>query len=256
VFDTDGTFDIQRLQTLLRTRLSHTSPPDGNTNGQIISVALRNVHIFRPESSSQLAAGLANLSSYHMGNLPTSGIALLAIDSASSFHWLDRLATERGTSVHPMTLAAPLSMPPNNFPKSFHPALWSFRRSHYPVIVILNCIPSPTPAARNVSDSNLNRQFLPFLSTSVNRTSSLSNSAHITRTPPTCQITLDLIRVVPSSHTAAGKRWISSLTPHVDVHVHVKTALNHTEHLHMQIDHERVIITTTDVSHTSDNEEE
>jgi len=252
VFDTDGTFDIQRLQTLLRKRLSHSPPPDENTTGQIISVALRNVHIFRPESSSQLAAGLANLSSYHMGNLPTSEIALLAIDSASNFHWLDRLAAERGTLIHPMALAAPLSTPSNNFLKAFHSALWSFRRSHYPVIVILNCVPSPTSAARNVSALDLNRQFLPSRSTSVNQTSSLSNSGHGARLSLTYQITLDLIRVVPSSHTAADKQWISSLTPQVDVHVHVKTALNHTELLRMQINHERVVI-MTDVS---DNEEE
>ena len=252
MFDTDGTFDIHRLQTLLRARLSHSPPPDENTTGQIISVALRNVHIFRPMSSSQLAAGLANLSSYHVVNLPTSEIALLAIDSVSSFHWPDRLAAEQGTLIHPM---GPLSTPLNNFLKTIHPALWSFRRSHHPVIVILNCLPSPTSAARNVSALDVNRQFLPSPSTLVNRINSLSNSGHVARLSPTYQITLDLIRVVPSSHTAADKQWISSLTPQVDVHVRVKTALNHTELLHMQINHEQVI-TMTDALHTSDNEEE
>jgi DNA-repair protein XRCC2 len=252
VFDTDGTFDIHRLQTLLRTRLPPNFPSDPNTPGQIISVALRNVHIFRPKSSSQLAAGLANLSSYHVCNLPTSEIALLAVDSASSFYWLDRLAAERHTSPHLMNPATPLPTTSNSPLPTILTALRSFHRSHYPVILILNWVPSPISAAGNVPAVQLYKQHLPSSSTLVNRTSLFPDHG---RVMPflTHQITLDLTRIIPSSHSEEQR--IASLT-HVDIRVHVKTAVDHTELLLMQINPERVIITMADTAYTSNRDRE
>jgi DNA-repair protein XRCC2 len=225
-------------------RLPH-SFPDENTHGQIISVALRNIHIFRPKSSSQLAAGLANLSSYHVCNLPTSEIALLAVDSASSFHWLDRLAAERHTSPHLMN---PL--------QTILTALWSFHRSHYPVTLILNWVPSPISAAGNVPAVQLYKQYLPSSSTLVNRTSLFPDPSRAMHLCLTHQITLDLTSVVHSSHSAVDEQRTASLpVTHVDIHVHVKTAVDHTELLFMQINPEQVIITTADTTNTSDGEE-
>jgi DNA-repair protein XRCC2 len=253
VFDTDGTFDVHRLQTLLRMRLPHSSPSDENAPGQIISVALRNVHIFRPKSSSQLAAGLANLSSYHVCNLPTSEIALLAVDSASSFYWLDRLAAEP----HLMNPATPLPTTSNSPLQTILTALWSFHRSHYPVILILNWVPSPISAAGNVPAVQLYKQHLPSSSTLVNRTSLFPDHSRATHLFLTHQITLDLTRVVPSSHSAVDEQRIASLpVTHVDIHVHVKTAVDHTELLLMKINPEQVIITMADTAYTSDREEE
>jgi DNA-repair protein XRCC2 len=252
VFDTDGTFDIHRLQTLLRTRLPPSFPSDPNTPGQIISVALRNVHIFRPKSSSQLAAGLANLSSYHMCNLPTSEIALLAVDSASSFYWLDRLAAERHMPPHVMNPATPRPPTSNSPLQTILTALWSFHRSHYPVILILNWVPSPISAAGNVPAVQLYKRHLPSSSTLVNRTSLFPDHGRVTPFL-THQITLDLTRILPSSHSEEQR--IASLT-HVDIHVHVKTAVDHTELLLMQINPEQVIITMADTAYTSNRDRE
>ncbi len=252
MFDTDGTFDVHRLQTLLQTRLPHSFPSDENTPGQIISVALRNVHIFRPRSSSQLAAGLANLSSYHACNLPTSEIALLSVDSASSFYWLDRLAAERHAP-HLMNPAAPPLTTSNNPLQTVLTALWSFHRSHYPVILILNWVPSPISPAGNLPAVRLYKQHLPSSSTLVSRTSLFpdhNRPMHFL----THQITLDLTRGVPSSHNAVDEQGKAPLS-HVDIHVHVKTAVDHTELLFMQIKPEQVIITVADAC-TSDREEE
>ena len=251
MFDTDGTFDVHRLQTLLRTRLPHSFPSD---EGQIISVALRNIHIFRPKSSSQLAAGLANLSSYHTCNLPTSEIALLAVDSASSFYWLDRLATERHTP-HLMNPAAPPPTTSNNNPlQTILTALWSFHRSHYPVILILNWVPSPISAAGNLTAVHLYKQYLPSSSTLVSRTSLFPDHSR----PMlflTHQITLDLTRGVPYSHNAVDEQGKASPS-HVDIRVHVKTAVDHTELLLMQIKPEQVIIIVEEAPCTSDRDEE
>jgi len=253
VFDTDGTFDVHRLQTLLRARLPRSFPPDENSTGQIISGALRNVHIFRPKSSSQLAAGLANLSSYHIRSLPTSEIALLAIDSVGSFYWLDRFAVEQRMSSHLMSVATPPSKPSNNALQTILTGLWNFRRSHYPVIVILSWGSSLISTEGNVPAFQPHRQFHPFFSTLVNRTSSFSDSSHPL---PTHQITLDLTRGVPSSHTAEDKERIVSLERHIDIHVQVKSAVDHAELLHMQINPEQVIITMSDVADVPDNEEQ
>ena len=217
-------------------------PSDETIPGQIISVALRNVHIFRPKSSSQLAAGIANLSSYHAFNLPTSEIALLAVDSASSFYWLDRLAAERHTSPHLMNPATTTS---NNPLQTILTALRSFHRSHYPVILILNWVPSPISAAGNLPAVQLYKQHLPSSSTLVNRTSLFPD--HSRAMQLTHQITLNLTHVVPSSHNAVDEKEqrMASLS-HADIHVHVKTAVDHTELLLMQINPEQVIITTAD----------
>lgn len=251
VFDTDGTFDIHRLQTLLRTRLPH-SLLDENTTERIISVALRNVHTFRPKSSAQLAAGLANLSLYHMRSLPTSEIALLAIDSASSFHWFDRLAAEQR---HLISLATPPPTPSNNPFQTILTALWSFRRSHYPVILILNWGLGPFPAAGNFPALQLYPLLFPHFPTIVNRASLFPDPSHTTPLFLTHQITLDLTRVVPSSHSAADEQRSTSLGRQVDIHVHVKTAVDHAELL-MQIHPEQVIITAPDVAYATDSEEQ
>ena len=239
VFDTDGTFDVHRLQTLLRMRVPHSFPSNENNTEQIISIALRNVHIFRPTSSLQLAAGLANLSSYHSRCLPTSEIALLAIDSARSFYWPDRFAAERSHLMTPpaRTLNYPL--------QAILTALWSFRRSHYPVVVILNWGPSPISAAGNV----------PAFGTLVNRASSFPDpgyaSPFLTR-----QIILDLTCVVPSSYNVVDEQGMVPPARHISIHVHTKTAVNHIELLHMQINPEQVIITMADVTHDTDSEEQ
>jgi hypothetical protein len=250
VFDTDGTFDIHRLQTLLRKRLPHNFTSGESATEQIITIALRNVHVFRPKSSPQLAAGLANLSSYHSRCLPTSEIALLAIDSARSFYWPDRFAAERAQL---MNLATPPPTASNNPLQTTLTALWSFRRSHRPVIVILNSGPSSMSAAGNVPVFQRYKPFLPSFATLVERTNLFPDAGHDSSlfVSHTHQITLELVRTVPSSHNA--EQGMVSLVRHIDVHVRVKTtAVIHTELLHMQISPEHVNITMADVAHDID----
>jgi len=250
VFDTDGTFDVHRLQTLIRMRLPHNFPSGENATEQIITIALRNVHVFRPKSSPQLAAGLANLSSYHSRCLPTSEIALLAIDSARSFYWPDRLAAERSQL---MNIATPPPTTPNNPLRTVLTALWSFRRSHHPVIVILNWGPNFMSASGSVPAFQLYKPLLPsFFETLVERTSSFPDAGHTSSPFLTHQIALDLARVVPSSHNA--EQGMVSLVRYIDVHVQVKTtAVIHAELLHMQISSERVNVTMADVAHDIDS---
>jgi hypothetical protein len=71
----------------------------------------------------------------------------------------------------------------------------------------------------------------------------------------THQITLDLTCGVPSSHNAVNEQGKVSLS-HVDIRVHVKTAVDHTELLLMQIKPEQVIIIVAEASYTSDRDEE
>jgi DNA-repair protein XRCC2 len=246
VFDTDGVFDVHRLQTLLRARLPHSC--DESIREQIISVALRNVHIFRPKSSPQLAAGLANLSSYHKHCLPTSEIALLAIDSARSFYWPDRLTAEQS---HIMNIVTPPPTTSNNPHQAIRTALWSFRRSHYPIIAILNWGPSLISVASNVPAFQLYKPFLP------SRTNFFPYHTHVTSPFLTHQITLSSTRVGPSSDSVANEQGVT-LPRYIDVHVHIKTKTavnrNELELLHMQITPEQVIITMADVAYAADSE--
>ena len=139
LFDSDGCFDIRRLAQLLRARLglrrmsSHPSPlsesPDGVTD--TLARILRKVHIFRPSSSLQLAASIANLSAYHAAQLPTCEIGLVAVDSMSAFYWQDRLHAEE---TRPQADARGLDTPLSHILSG----LQKFRISHGPVTVLTN----------------------------------------------------------------------------------------------------------------------
>ena len=236
IFDTDGSFDVHRLRALLQSRLTHYFPSHNDSTGQIISVALRNVHLFRPNNSSQLAAGLANLPSYHISNLPTSEIALLAIDSIDSFHCLDRFSLERHRSASMLSLS-----------QITLTALRNFHRSHHPIIVIV----SWGPAARTAFQ--LCRLHLPSVPTLMNRSWPCPEAINGTHISLTHQITLDLARASPPPHNVAagedeyGLR-VSSLVRHVNILAHVKVAVDQGELLAMQISQDRVMIRMVDDS--------
>ncbi|KAH8988918.1 P-loop containing nucleoside triphosphate hydrolase protein [Lactarius akahatsu] len=230
IFDTDGSFDVHRLRALLQRRLTHYFPPHNDTTGQVISVALRNVHLFRPNSSSQLAAGLANLPSYHTSNLPTSEIALLAIDSINAFHWLDRFATERHRSAATPTLA-----------QITLTALRNFHRSHRPIIVIVSWGPGVRAAFQ------LCKLHLPSFPTLINRGWPFPEAINDTHIPLTHQITLNPAHASPPPRNVAvsegeNEQRMSSLAQHVDILAHVKVAVDQGELLVMQIAQDRVVI--------------
>ncbi|KAI0313552.1 P-loop containing nucleoside triphosphate hydrolase protein [Amylostereum chailletii] len=136
VYDLDRTFDITRLRQLLRSRISaHTTHVSDLPTA--ISNALRNLRIFAISSSTQLAASLAHLPIYHAEHLPTSEIALIAIDSMSAFYWPDRFSLEN------ITHAPPPHAHPQT-PSDHHPlhqvlkALQNVRRSHGSLVAMTN----------------------------------------------------------------------------------------------------------------------
>ena len=236
IFDTDGSFDVHRLRALLESRLTQYFPSHSDSTGQIISVALRNVHLFRPSSSSQLAAGLANLPSYHISNLPTSEIALLAIDSISAFHWLDRFSVERHRSA-----------PTSNLSQITLTALRNFHRSHRPIIVFV----SWGPGVRAVFQ--LCKLQLPSSATLTNRSWPFPEVINETHISLTHQITLNMPRVSPPPYNVAvgegeNEQRMSSLVRHVDILATVKVAVDQGEVLVMQISQDRVVMRMADDS--------
>lgn len=68
---------------------------DSHTAKSIAQESLGRLHIFRPASSTQLAATIAHLPKYHVTHFPRVSIGLVAIDSMSSFYWPDRFTAEQ-----------------------------------------------------------------------------------------------------------------------------------------------------------------
>ncbi|KAI0051722.1 hypothetical protein FA95DRAFT_1455808, partial [Auriscalpium vulgare] len=149
LFDVDGTLDVVRIRHLLHTRILRARPPttdDDRNAGQsskLLSQALRNFRIFRPSSSLQLAATLSNLQTYHAEDMPSSELALLAIDSMSAFYWTDRFAAEDRRAPPP---GISKSSTPSSAQNALHvilEALQRIRTSHGPVIALTNWGLSP-----------------------------------------------------------------------------------------------------------------
>ena len=57
--------------------------------GDICRQSLKRLHIFRPNSSLQLAATLASIPNFHAVSLLDQEICMLMIDSLDAFHWPD-----------------------------------------------------------------------------------------------------------------------------------------------------------------------
>ena len=142
VLDADGTFDVHRLQQLLLSRLSHLAIRFGVhlTELQLEEASiqsLKNLHIFRPSSSTQLAATVLHLDTFHETHLSDIEIGLLAVDSISAFYWQDRFTFDQLRSGGPQfTNASPLQ-----YVNPIHhllSVLQRFRISHGSVIVLTN----------------------------------------------------------------------------------------------------------------------
>jgi hypothetical protein len=185
-----------------------------------------------------------------MSNLPTSEIALLAIDSVATFYWLDRFAMERPTPAPLPTLPAPIPSSPVHPLQTVLTALRCFRRSHYPITVIVNQEAGLTGSVR--SAFQLCRQPLPSLQARDHLFPESSDGTHLFLTH---QITLNLVRVVPSPYSVKDEQRTPCLTRRVDIHVQVKTGVDHAESLLMQIKPEQVVI-MPDFAYSPDNEEE
>jgi len=200
--------------------------------------------LFRPSSSTQLAAGLANLPAHHISNLPTAEIALLAIDSISAFHWLDRFSVERHRS-------APIS----NLSQITLTALRNFHRSHRPITVFVSWGPGVRAAFQ------LCKLHLPSSPTVMNRSWPFPEVINDTHIALTHQITLSLPRVSPPlNNVAAGdgenEQRMSSVVRHVDVIANVNVAVEQGEQLVMRISQDRVVIRMVDDSASGSEEQQ
>ena len=99
--DSDGRFSASRLlqimlhqiQTHQTTGSNTTMPADSETKALALE-ALNHVHVFRPQSSSQLLSILVSLSSFLLDRTRHSSIyrplGMIAIDSVTAFYWQDR----------------------------------------------------------------------------------------------------------------------------------------------------------------------
>lgn len=100
--DTDARFSAVRLQSVLIHHLSNTFPGlSSSESNAICHEALRHVHLFRPQSSSQLVATLVSLPGYLLGTGGSSthfsasrSLGLLVLDSATAFYQQDCFEAE------------------------------------------------------------------------------------------------------------------------------------------------------------------
>ena len=132
IYDTDGTFDIQRLHQLLVSRVAHILPQDSAKH--LALAALKRVHVFRPTSSIQLATSLTCFPKYHIASILDEDVGLVAVDSVSSFYWPDRFTMEQLNSA---TAQHGTSHTPNSL-QYILTALQKIRLSYGAVIVLTN----------------------------------------------------------------------------------------------------------------------
>ncbi|TFK57162.1 hypothetical protein OE88DRAFT_1596740, partial [Heliocybe sulcata] len=151
VLDTENSFDILRFRQLILSRVLHilSTRTSGSvslnemtltTTAQCITdQCLQNLHLFTPSSSLQLAATLLHLPAYHAAHMPDSEIGLIAIDSLSSFYWVDRYTAEKArTAAGTSSRSALPSVSVKNPLTCVLSALQRIRLSHGPVIVYTN----------------------------------------------------------------------------------------------------------------------
>ncbi|CAL1695366.1 unnamed protein product [Somion occarium] len=154
VYDTEGTFDISRLHHVLRTRihqilqsfdLSELPEPIDECVETIARQCLPRLFVCRPTSTFQLATSILHFPDMHAENelFQKSEVALLVVDSLSSFYWNDRFTMEqfRGQK----SGASPVSNPL----KYVLDALQHVRNTINPVMVLtnwgLNPLNKPSP---------------------------------------------------------------------------------------------------------------
>ncbi|KZT75171.1 hypothetical protein DAEQUDRAFT_720391 [Daedalea quercina L-15889] len=106
LFDADGRFNIKRFRRLLLSRLSKAlrvandvghPPVEDQALEDITNQCLSRLHIFRSQSSTQLAVTLMHLHEFHSSHssLQSCEIGLIALDSLSACYWNDRFLVEQ-----------------------------------------------------------------------------------------------------------------------------------------------------------------
>lgn len=140
MYDADQTFDVKRLYQLMHSRVergSRSQRADIDVH-VVVMTALRNLRLFPVASTMQLAASISSLPTYHAQHLPTSEIALIAIDSMSAFYWQDRFTGEKR---RPRNTTRPYGQMDSIDGSTLHRVLISLEKirvTHGPVVVLTN----------------------------------------------------------------------------------------------------------------------
>ncbi len=144
VYDTDGTFQVGRLKTLLHAHISgkHNAAGDAINHSRIEDITLdclHRLHVFRPTTSMQLAATIVNLGNLHATHprFADQEIGLVVVDSLSAFYWQDRFTVEQFR-------AGPSGHNAKNPLMHVLAALDAIRVSHRPIILVTNWGLNPT----------------------------------------------------------------------------------------------------------------
>ncbi|KAH0838396.1 hypothetical protein J3R83DRAFT_6703 [Lanmaoa asiatica] len=155
VYDTDGSFDIQRFRHLLLSRISRL-PSSTLDPQESVRRSLARLHLFRPTTLIQLAASIANLPAYHSSHMPNQEIAVLAIDSISTFYWADRFSVEQLRNIAPEKVNSVPMAPPLHHVLN---VIQSVRRSHGPLAVLTNWALNSAPSR---AESSYKQHLHPF----------------------------------------------------------------------------------------------
>ncbi|KAK3616576.1 hypothetical protein LTR56_025876 [Elasticomyces elasticus] len=121
IIDTDGAFDVARLAQQLQLILKDDTAPEQDLE-DIVSSALKHVHISRPQSLASTTATLETLPSYLLDISRhysiDRAVSFVAIDSASAFYWQTK-AEEENASIY----ASDQDLPPTRRPPSTYQQL-------------------------------------------------------------------------------------------------------------------------------------
>lgn len=101
ILDCDGRWSVRDVAQKLRSRLGLYHPQAISTSpslDQLVDDCMNRLHVFRPTSTLSLACTLLHLASYHAEQMINQDMALLVIDSISTFFWQDRFASEGFTN--------------------------------------------------------------------------------------------------------------------------------------------------------------
>lgn len=135
VFDCDGRWDVAKLRHMLSARLldeQHRIKGSDLTSivEEQVQTCLKRIHIFKPRSTLSMACTILQLPKYHAQCMGSLDIALLVIDSVSSFYWQGRLDVEQQRNAEKKEPVYPMDR--------FLIALQDFRLIYGSVIVMTN----------------------------------------------------------------------------------------------------------------------
>ncbi|TFK76994.1 hypothetical protein BDN72DRAFT_890780 [Pluteus cervinus] len=143
VMDTDGSFSIARFAHLLRQHIDRLFPNTYSREQvmqEIFTASLTRLHVFWPNSTSQLAATICHLPAHLASKYPGQEIGMIAIDSMSAFHWQDRFTVEQLRQLPTSTIPGGIFAPsrPDAPLSSVLLALQDILKVHRSLVILAN----------------------------------------------------------------------------------------------------------------------